>query len=287
MMAVAAVSQGQTAPAAKAPQPKLPALTILSLIPAQGEPGMTVSVNGTGFTPTTTAFLGTRELPTAVATGGRILSFELPDVPAGVYALYLKREDGTTSRAFNFTMQPLHPVAAGLTPDTIPACASGSEREVVVSGANFQNGARVVFDGAAIGTRYLTPGAVSFVVPQLQGGLHHVQVKNPSDATSGTLAFFIDSRPEITSVSIGPDHVSYYELIISGRNFQQTSTLVADGARINTAAPAVGDRDQLVFLGCNQLVYLRHPYDPIPKDIRIQIVNPTGEESRLYSVSAP
>lgn len=310
VMAVAAICQGQqtrgvpplpkatpnaTPSAAPSAAPgaapraasKASPVTILSIIPAQGEPGVMVTVSGTGFTDRTAAFLGTNQVATAVDPSGRILSFELPDLAPGAYAFYLKREDGTTSRAFNFTLQPQKPVAAALSPDTIATCASGREREVVLTGSKFLPASRVLFDGAAIGTRFISPSALSFLVPQLPGGLHQVQVKNPSDAVSGTLALFIDSKPEIVNVSIGSENVNHYDLVITGRNFLQTSVLVADGNRIGTARPAVGDRDQLIFLGCNQLIYQRYPYDPTPKEIRLQVVNPGGEESGLFSISAP
>ena len=166
-------------------------------------------------------------------------------------------------------------------------CASGREREVLLAGANFQNGARVLVDGAALGTRFISPTALSFVAPALSAGLHQVQVRNPTDAVSGVMALFIDAKPEIASVAIGREFVNSYELIVTGRNFQQTSVLVADGNRVGTGKQVVGERDQLLYLGCNQLVYLRHPYDPTPKEIRLQVVNQNGEESGIFTISAP
>lgn len=291
--AVTATCFGQSAPSAAgarkgaAPaEAKLPPLTVLSIIPAQGEPGTTVTLSGSGFTPGTVAWLGTQELPTTVL-GPKVLSVQLPELPAGVYALYLKREDSATSRAYNFNLQPVKPVASSLLPDTVTVCASGREREVVLSGANFQPTSKVLLDGAAVGTRVVSGNALSFLAPQLAPGLHQVQVLNPPEALSGTLALFLDSRPEILGVAVGSDFVSYYELVITGRNFLQNSVLVADGARIGTRGPAVGDRDNLVYRGCNQIVYQRHPYDPSPKDIRLQVVNQSGEESNLYTISAP
>jgi hypothetical protein len=217
----------------------------------------------------------------------KVLSLVLPDVPPGVYALYLRREDGATSRAYNFMLQALKPVASSLAPDTITSCAIGREREVVLSGGNFNPGTRILLDGAAVTTRFLSSSALSFSAPQLNQGLHQVQVLNPPDALSGTLALFLDSRPEILGVTMGADHVSYYDLIITGKNFLQTSVLVADGARIGTRGPAVGDRDSLVYQGCGQMVYQRHPFDPSPKDIKLQVVNHNGEESNLFTISAP
>lgn len=263
-----------------------PPLSILSIIPAQGEPGMTVTVNGTGFTDTTNAYLGSRELHTVV-TDGRILSFELPDLPAGAYALYVKREDGAASRAFNFMLQPPTPVLSYLSPSTVVACAAGREREVVLSGANFQPASRVLFDGAAIASRFISPSAIAFQVPQLPGGLHQVQVANPSNSTSGALALLIDAKPEIQNVSIGPDHVVFYDLIITGKNFFQASTLVADGIRVTTMQAPVGEQDQIVFRGCNQIIYQRHPYDSTPRQILLQVVNPNGDESSVFPINAP
>ena len=284
LLASAAVSQA--APIRKASEARFPTLSVLSIIPAQGEPGMTVTLNGTGFTEATTAFLGSHELPTTVA-GGKILTLVLPDLPSGVYALYLKREDGATSKAYNFVLQPQKPVATSLFPDTVSSCAAGREREVVLSGANFQTGARVLLDGAAIGSRFISASAIAFLAPQIAPGLHQVQVRNPSDALSGALALFLDSRPEIQSVAVGNEYVSYYELIITGRNFQQTSTLVVDGNRVGTGMQVVGEREQLIYQGCNQLLYQRHPYDPSLKSIRLQVVNQSGEESNVFSMSAP
>ena len=278
-------------PARRRPAPapataRLAPLSVVSIIPAQGEPGMTVTLNGTGFTAATTAFLGNRELP-ATVVGGRVLSIELPDLPPGVYALYLKREDGSTSRPYNFVLQAQKPIASSLSPDTVTSCASGREREVVLNGANFRNGARVMLDGAALTTRFISPSALVFVAPQLSAGLHQVQVKNPSDAMSGVLALFLDSKPEIGSVAIGGELVNLYELIVTGKNFQQTSVLVVDGNRIGTGKQVVGEREQLIYLGCNQLIYQRHPYDPTPKEIRLQVVNQNGEESSIFTISAP
>ena len=274
-------------PAARRPAPAaLAPLSVLSIIPAQGEPGQTVTLNGTGFTTATSVFLGNRELP-ATVVAGRILTVEIPDLPPGVYALYLRREDGSTSRPYNFLLQPLKPFVSSLSPDTVTSCASGREREVVLSGANFQSGARVLLDGAAIATRFISPSALSFVVPQLNAGLHQIQVKNPSDAASGVLALFLDSVPAIGSVAIGAEYVNYYELILTGKNFQQTSVLVADGDRVTTGTQVVGERDQLIFQGCNQLVYQRHPYDPTPKEIQLQVVNRNGEESGVFTINAP
>jgi hypothetical protein len=40
------------------------------------------------------------------------------------------------------------------------------------------------------------------------------------------------------------------------------------------------DRDKSRFVNCSRIIYERYPYDRTPKTLRIQVVNPNGEESR-------
>ncbi|QWV92731.1 IPT/TIG domain-containing protein [Geomonas oryzisoli] len=286
LLLCAAVAPAQQLPAPAADAGRLAPLSVLSILPAQGEPGTTVTLNGTGFTPATTVMLGSRELPAQVV-GGRIMTFELPELPPGAYALFLKRDDGATTRPFNFVLQAQKPTVSSLIPDTVTSCATGREREVLVNGANFRTGTRVLLDGAVITTRFISPVMLAFTVPTLPAGVHQVQVKNPTDATSTVLALFIDAKPEIANVSVGREFVNYYELIVSGRNFHQNSVLVVDGKRLATGKQLVGEREQLVYGGCNQITYLRFPYDPTPKEITLQVVNQNGEESALFTISAP
>lgn len=269
------------------PEEESPPINILSIIPGQGEPGVTVTLSGTGFTDKTNAFLGAIGMPTKVI-GPKILTFDIPDLPPGLYALFLKREDGVTSKPYNFILQAQKPVAMSISPDTIYNCTTGKEREVIVSGRNFQEGAQIMLDGAAIKCRVLSRESISFSVPfPLFSGLHQVQVKNPSDEVSGAVALFINTRPEILIVSQGEEFVNYYELIIEGKNFQQGSTLVVDGARLNSGTAPAGEREKIVYIDCNRLVYQRHPYDLTQKSFSIQVINPNSEESPVVTVNAP
>ena len=282
-----------------------PPVTILSIIPAQGEPGMSVTLYGTGFSEKTTVFLAHMELPARVA-GSQQLSFDILKLDPGLYALFLKREDGTTSRPYNFTITPLKPVATSLSPDTVYSCSTGRDREVTVAGHNFREGSQVMFDGAAVRSRFSSSESLSFSVPHVAGGLHQVQVRNPEDTLSGVLGLVIDARPEITGVSQGEQrdvNVTYYNMIIDGRNFQQNSTLVVmeeqsleenpsplavDIKRITSGSGTTTEREQLLFINCNRIIYQRHPYSTVPKNFSVQVVSPGSEgESSVVSVRAP
>ncbi|HEX2769501.1 MAG TPA: IPT/TIG domain-containing protein [Geobacteraceae bacterium] len=298
----AAGNQKGAQPSAQAKEEHAPPITILSIIPAQGEPEIGVTLYGSGFTEKTTAFLGNTAVKTEVL-GPKQLTFDIPKLPPGLYALFLKREDGTTSRTYNFALLPPKPVVYALSPDTMYACSTDRDREVVVSGRNFQERSQLLFDGAAIRGNFLSPASFSFKVPRAGSGLHQVQVKNSEDAISGSQGLFIDSRPEIDSVTVSEENVNYYYLAIGGRNFSQDSTLVVtedrfqdqagiqqpdfDVRRLRSGSSSAIDREKVVFVNCSQLMYQRYPYSTTLKSFKVQVVNPGGEESAVVQVSAP
>ena len=260
--------------------------TILSIIPAQAEPGTSVILSGNGFNEKMTAFLGSTELPVKTISAKQ-LSFDIPKLPAGLYALFLRRDDDVTSRTYNFTVVPVKPVATALSPDALTACTSGQERTVTIAGRNFAEGSKVLFDGAGIKGRFLSTDSISFQAPAVPPGLHQVQIQNPEDTVSGVLGLMINAKPDIQSVVQGTEYVNYYELIIDGINFQQNSSLVVDGKRLQSSMSSPGERDRLIYVSCRQMIYQRNPYDPTPKSFQIMIVNPNGEESRSVTVNAP
>lgn len=259
---------------------------ILSIIPGQAQPGTSVVISGAGFNSESTLFLGINEVPFQTVTDQQI-SFELPQISAGNYALYVRNKSGVVSKAYSFNVTPVKPSVASLSPETVPLCSTGGERKVVVTGKHFLEGARLLFDGAIIKGQRISAEEMTFQTPQVTGGLHQIQVKNPEEAVSAAVALLITSQPEILTVRQGNDYVNYYELNIEGINFQHGSKLIVDGRTIQSGVPNPGDRDRLVFINCNNLTYQRYPHDPSVKSFQLMLVNPNGEESTLFTVSAP
>ena len=258
---------------------------ILSIIPGQGAPGTSVVISGSGLNEQTAAFLGTNEIPTELLSSHQ-LSFDIPDLPAGNYALYLRQADGVSSKAYSFAVIPVKPVVTSISPESISFCASGDERIVTIRGKNFLEGAQLLFDGTTVRSRLVSSEEMIFTAPPVPGGLHQVQVKNPEETLSGTLGLLIATRPEIQSVSQGTNYVNYYTLNITGMNFMQGSTLVVDGTRLNTTYAGL-NRDMLQYISCTRLAYQRYPYDQSMKSFTLMVVNPSGEESAPLTVSAP
>jgi hypothetical protein len=276
----------QTAPPTEV-KPAAPAPpAVLSIIPAQGEPGISVTLSGSGFTEATSAWLGTVEVRTRLL-GPEQLSFELPQLAPGLYALFLKNKSGLTSKTYSFNVLPRKPVVTALNPETISACAQDRDREVTVRGRNFTEDASILFDGAAVRSRFISPEGMAFLAPSVAGGLHNIQVRNADETTSGAIALMVDARPEISNVTTGIEAVNYYELHLHGKNFQQASHVIVDGRRIGSGVANPGDRDRVIYMDCTHIIYLRYPYDPSAKELRLQVVNSSGEQSSAISVSAP
>lgn len=265
---------------------KLQPPPILSIIPGQGSPGGRVVISGSGYTPETTLYLGIEEIPLTLLSS-RQLSFEIPPLAPGNYALYLRQRGGESGRAYAFAIVPVKPVATAIVPDSIAACAAGDDRKITVRGKSFLEGAQIVFDGALIKGSRVSGEEMVFTAPPVPGGLHQVQVKNPEETLSGAIGLMINNRPEIRGVSQGADYVNYYELQIDGINFQHGSTLVVDGKRIQSGYALPGERDRLIYVSCNRLIYQRYPYDPSAKSFSLMVVSPGGEESAGFTVTAP
>jgi hypothetical protein len=242
-----------------------------------------VVISGSGFTTESTLYLGIEEVPVKAVTASQ-LRFEIPQLAVGNYALYVRQKNGVAGKAYSFAITPLKPAVTAITPDSISFCAEGDDRQITVRGKNFMDNARILLDGAIIRGTRLSGEEMVFQMPQVPGGLHHVQVRNQEDALSAPIGLLITNRPEIHSVSQGNDYVNYYELKIEGVNFQQGSTLVVDGRKI---VPLPGMYDRLVYVSCNRLVYQRYPYDPSVKTFQLVLVNPNGEESGSFTVTAP
>ncbi len=261
---------------------------VLSIIPAQAEPDAVITIFGSGFSDKLTAFLGTSELTTRNLDSKKI-EFTIPSqLEAGIYVLYLKREDGATGRPYNFTVLPLRPVLSGLTPDQLNSCAQSKEREVMAHGQNFSEKSILFFNGAAIKSRLISSEAIGFTVPQVAGGLHQVVVKNSPDISSIPQGLSINTTPEISQVSIGNIYVNYYELNIDGKNFSQNSSIYIDGQRIGGREHIQpSEREKLIYIDCTRLIYQRYPYSPVNKDFRVQVVNQEGQGSQVINVTAP
>lgn len=277
--------------------PSLAAQEIVSVTPATVTVGTVVTVTGGPFAPDVRIVLGEREIVPS-RPDERQLVFTVPPLGSGEYALMLKAVGRISPSPFSLRVVESEPRIIAISPANIDECSTAAERRVTVSGEAFSPGAQLLLDGAAIPVDQIGETEIIFTTPPLKGGLHHVQVVNPGDRKSLTFALFVNSIPEIHSVEQGTDEVTFYELTIRGKNFLFNSTLVVDGVSINPAlvaggiqvfvAPAVQPQNDTVrYLDCSTLVYTRYPYSRQSKRISLQVVNPGGQPSPVYHLTAP
>jgi hypothetical protein len=258
--------------------------TFVSITPTRAEPGELVILTYTGEIRGSKILLGGDEVAFQVMEGNKI-SFTLPnEYMPGQYALTLKADNGT-SRSYAFTVLPLKPIITRIRPNTINTCDINELKDVIIHGKNFLESSQVIFDGTTISSSFISSKQLRFIIPKVAGGLHQVSVKNANEVTIPT-AFQIISAPAISSVTIGENRVSSYDLVIEGANFQQNSVVIANGAQISTSTDMQAG-GQLTYIDCNKIVYQRRPYSSDSQVLRIQVINPAGEISRIFVISAP
>ncbi len=269
---------------AKRPPQRKEVATVLSIAPTQAGPGTLVTLTFGGEIDGAGILLGGDELPFQKLEGHKI-AFTVPagKMP-GQYALTVRGGSGMT-RSYAFTVLPLKPFINSIEPDRVTSCRLNGVNQVSIYGRNFTETSKVLFDGAALPAKYISPESLSFILPRVAGGLHQVSVKNITEIAT-PVGLQIITTPTVSSVSIGDDWVSSYDLILEGDNFQQNSIVIANGNQISSSTDMQAG-GQLTYIDCNRIVYQRRPYSSTRQDLRIQVVNPGGEISQIFVVSAP
>lgn len=279
-----------TAPAGAGPSavPAFPAratekITVYSISPTQAEPGSQVVITADGVNERTSVLLGGDQLPSQNPTAGKLI-FEIPrHKQPGQYVLSIKGTNGS-QKAYSFKILPLKPEVVSLEPAQVTSCTVATDPKITVLGRNFTERSQVLFNGMILPSRYISAESLIFTLPKVPGGLHQVTVKNAQE-TATPLGLSVLTSPQISSVSIGQDHVNSYELIIQGNNFQQNSLVVIDGMPVDSSGLSPAGR--LLSIECSKIIYLRHPFSSTKRELHIQVVATDGEASEITTISAP
>ncbi|MGE4545174.1 MAG: IPT/TIG domain-containing protein [Pedobacter sp.] len=255
------------------------------IFPAVATPGSTVTIIGGPFEQQVQVVFGDRTLrPAGIAE--KQLTFVVPQLAEGDYLLFLQAGEQHSERSLFFRVVLPAPSITSLTPSKIEACTTGEQRQVVLQGRDLHRGVQVLLDGVALAAGQ-SGNTLTFTLPEMTPGLHQVQVINPDGKRSVPVSLLVDALPEIQSVSRGEENVNYYELLVSGKNFSYNSTLVVNGRPITPFYPGSLQVDSITFRNCKTLIYKRYPASSQPTQINLQIINPDGKESAVYTLSAP
>jgi hypothetical protein len=267
------------------------ALEITAIFPSTAAPGASVTLSGGPFTAGDVVLIGDRRLAATTLAPTR-LTFIVPTVTAGVYALAVERAGVRSSHNLQLRVVQPPPRIATLNPATLDSCTLASDRQITVSGSDFLPGANLLVDNTAIVIDKLSESEIVFTLPAVKPGLHQVQVINPDSQRSLLHGLFLSSMPEITAVQSGADNVVDYDLILSGRNFLFDSQLTVNGAAVGKALgnniSADGSvRETMRYVDCTTLIYTRRPFLREPHELSLQIINPGGEQSNVYQLTSP
>ncbi|MDO3379394.1 IPT/TIG domain-containing protein [Geoalkalibacter halelectricus] len=262
------------------------ALEIRSLSPSTGEPGARVAMTGGPFAPAVEILFGSEVLIPDQHEESRLV-FTIPALPEGDYLVLLRHGEDTSPTGFTFRLVEPAPWIGSISPTQLDECTFEEERRVVISGRNFQTGAQVLVNQAAVPVDAVGSEEITFKFPPLTSGMHRVQVVNPSGKISLAHGLQISNIPEIQSVSIGADQVNFYEVVINGKNFQFNSRLLVNGEVVRGAAAIRPSTEFVQVVDCRTLRYTRYPVSREPRQVNLQIVNPGGEQSAVYTATIP
>lgn len=260
-----------------------------SVSPSGASPGDEVVLTGGPFPADVRVVLGEKRVTPRTAHKNR-LRFVVPDLPKGTYVLGLQDGERRIDSSLSLQISIPAPQITDVEPRKVDNCDKEKQTPITVSGKHFAEGSRVLLDGAALASERRDDELVFTLPKTVTGGQHEIVVANPDRRTSLAEALQVQTQPEIYSVSQGTDHVSSYEVVITGRNFLYSSTLVVNGRRINNLpheAASPPQSDHVRYIDCQKLIYMRYPYSRELHDVRLQIVNPGGEQSAVMSVAIP
>lgn len=254
------------------------ALELTAVSPSTAFPGSSVTLAGGPFTSNVMVLVGDQRVAASDFSPTR-LTFSIPRIPAGDYSLALEREGTRVGGPFILHVVQPPPRIRNLDPVAIDTCNSSGSSQVTVSGSNFLTGATLLFDNAALAVNKLGESEIVFTLPVIKSGLHQVQVVNPDTQRSLPHTLIINSIPEIEVVQIGEERTVEYELILRGKNFVHGSRVIVSGADV--------DRDAQSFVDCTTLNYIRRPFIREARELSLQVINPGGDQSNIYHITAP
>jgi len=284
------------------------ALDITALAPNRGTPGTLVAIDGGPFSPQAQPVIGEQYVSPRVVFENH-LEFLVPNLPPGNYLLTVQDATTVARQSFQFEVMAPTPEVSSLIPRTLDICSGDSENQIQVNGRNFLPGAAVLLNGNIVPSERLSSTAMEAQMTDFQKpGVYGVTVRNPDGGISLPYSLSVNSVPEIYSIERGAEFVTYYEIIIHGKNFQFNSTLVLQESgnsnfgqntqqlsftpRSSASSEGGGttiapQRDRLIYVDCQTLIYRRYPSSFQGKELGLQIFNPDGGNTGLHYVTMP
>ena len=127
----------------------LSAAEITAVSPSTAAVGTSVTLSGGPFVSGDNVLIGDRRVAASTLTATS-LTFILPALPSGEYALAVERAGVRSTHAFLLRVVQPPPRIALLSPATLDSCTLASERQVTVNGSHFRPGAQLLLDNTVL-----------------------------------------------------------------------------------------------------------------------------------------
>ncbi len=224
-----------------------PAPTLSSITPTgitQGFTGLVLTVFGKNFISTSTVRWNGNSLPTAFVSSTELIA-AVPDkylVSGGTANVTVRNSTpgGGTSSVKIFTINNTIPVLTSLSP--VSALIGGSSFTLTANGSNYQKTSKVMWNGVALTTTYVSSTKLTAAVPSAnlaKAGIYNISVStpNPGGGTSGALTFTVNYRvPTLSSISptSALANANSLTLTVNGKYFAPTATVRWNGTDLAT-----------------------------------------------------
>ena len=115
----------------------------------------------------------------------------------------------------------------------------GASFTLTVTGDSFINGSKVLWNGAALTTTFVSATSLTATVPAsglAQSGTASLTVRNPGSITSNAEIFTINAVPGVTQLSPASANQggASFTLTVTGDNFVNGSTILWNSAALTT-----------------------------------------------------
>jgi uncharacterized protein (TIGR03437 family) len=224
-----------------------PAPSITSLNPNSapaGSPGVTLTVNGTGFINSSVVRWNGADRATTFIDSTRVTAqipaSDVANVGTAQVTVFNPAPVGGSSNAVAFAITQVNPVPtiASLNPNS--AVAGGAAFTLTVNGTNFINSSVVGWNGASRPTTFVSATQLTAQIPAsdiANAGTAQITVFNPAPGggTSNGVSFsIVQPNPVPTITSLNPNSVvagsAGFTLTINGTGFLNTSSVWWNGA---------------------------------------------------------
>jgi trimeric autotransporter adhesin len=229
-----AVTTNTVALTVTAPPPVITSLSPVATV--AGSAALTLTVNGTGFTTSSTLQWNSAAIATTFINPTQLTAYISTTMIASTASISVTvSTGGQTSAATKFAITA-PPVITTLSPASI--IQGGPSFTLTVNGTGFVQGAQLQWNGASLPTTFVSATQLTMSVPAgLIGGSGSVTVQvNFGGASSNGVTFAINGPPAITSLSPSSAAVggAAFTLTVNGAGFVTGNTIAWNGTSLVT-----------------------------------------------------